>query len=157
MCSWTTPCLCRSVLVGCLEFNVPLVGTYSAVIKGPRTLEVQQNWVKSFSTWFVLIDTYFSQKKKSQKIPPLEVVRIHQNPRWPPSANLKIIFSTVWPSMLYSISILTVFGSRNSYFTLFWWFDLFLTFKSKMAANFSQKSTKSPHRLLDHYYCDLLK
>ena len=55
------------------------------------------------------------------------------NSKWPPSVISKIIFWMVWPTILHSISFLSFWGSRNSNLMLFWWFDLYLTFKFKMA------------------------
>ena len=56
------------------------------------------------------------------------------NPRWPPSCMLKSNFWMVWPILLCSIWFLRFLVMRNSNLISILLFDLYLTFKSKMAS-----------------------
>ena len=92
--------------------------------------------IGSFLSGFIIYEGF---KKYLAPMPLAKVwansVRV-PNPRWPPSTILKIIFAMVWLTILHSIRFWGFLGSRNSFLISFWWFDLLLTFKSNMAADF---------------------
>jgi hypothetical protein len=62
-----------------------------------------------------------------------------------------ISLSSIWSKLLINIWFLGFWWPMDSYMTSIRWFDLYLTFKSKMAANFPQKLFKNYVFWIQHF------